>query len=154
DYKVEIVMEFNDYNECRQKEMELIKLYGRRNKNEGTLVNLTDGGDGTVGFIATEEYRRKKREQVSNGKHPNFGKKLSAETCRKKSIALKGENHHLFGKRLPKEWKDNMRKSKYGKDNPMFGKCAEKHPQSKMVINLESGIVYYCVREAAEAHNI
>ena len=29
-------------------EIELIKQYGRKDKNKGTLVNLTDGGDGLL----------------------------------------------------------------------------------------------------------
>lgn len=153
-YITEIMMEFNDLEECKQKEIELIALYGRRNKNIGTLVNLTDGGDGLAGFIATEEYRQKKREQVSNGKHPNFGKKLSAETCRRKSEALKGTRHFMYGKTLSDEWKDNIRKSKYGSGNPMFGKCGEQHHRAKVIINLENGIVYFGINEAAKAHNI
>jgi len=31
-------------------EKELISFYGRRDKKEGTLVNMTDGGDGCPGY--------------------------------------------------------------------------------------------------------
>lgn len=36
-------------------EQDFIKMYGRRQKGEGTLTNLTDGGDGCVGYIPTKE---------------------------------------------------------------------------------------------------
>ena len=35
---------------AKEKEIYLIKKIGRRDLNEGTLVNHTDGGDGTAGF--------------------------------------------------------------------------------------------------------
>src|SRR5271170_5424548 len=41
DYTSEILMEFDTYEEVQLKEMELIKLYGRRDIGTGSLVNLT-----------------------------------------------------------------------------------------------------------------
>lgn len=58
DYEIEIILESDDYQFIKQKEIEFVKLYGRTNLGLGTLVNLTDGGDGTLGFLPTEEYRR------------------------------------------------------------------------------------------------
>lgn len=55
DYQVEILMEFDDYNEALKKETEFIKLYGRINNGSGCLANLTDGGQGAVGRIASKE---------------------------------------------------------------------------------------------------
>lgn len=46
DYEVEILFESDSYEEVKQKEIEFIKLYGRRDKGLGPLTNLTDGGDG------------------------------------------------------------------------------------------------------------
>ena len=42
---------FHDENEALNREIELIKLIGRRNKDKGPLTNLTDGGEGTVGHV-------------------------------------------------------------------------------------------------------
>lgn len=54
---VEIMMEFADEGECNRKEMELIALYGRRDLGLGTLVNLTDGGEGCRGVIMSDAVR-------------------------------------------------------------------------------------------------
>lgn len=45
----EILMESNNYDFIKNKEVEFIKLYGRKDLGLGQLVNLTDGGDGTLG---------------------------------------------------------------------------------------------------------
>lgn len=58
-YKVEILYESNDYNFLKTKEIEFIKLYGRRNTNTGSLVNLSDGGEGNVGMIPSKLARQK-----------------------------------------------------------------------------------------------
>ena len=54
-YIVEIVSTGLSEHEAFLKEKELIKFYGRRDKNQGNLVNLTDGGEGVSGFIWSEE---------------------------------------------------------------------------------------------------
>lgn len=50
-YRVEILLESDDYDFILQKEREFIGLYGRRNIKTGTLTNLTDGGEGCTGMI-------------------------------------------------------------------------------------------------------
>ena len=93
---------------------------------------MTDGGDGSVGLIISEETRNKLRKRFSGEKHPNYGKKLSKETCLKKiRINEKNQTKNLKGKKLPDWWKDKIRDTKYGEQNPMFGRTGEKHPNSK-----------------------
>lgn len=58
-YEVEIIMEGLTWDEACDKEKEFIKFYGRRDLKEGTLCNLTDGGEGQFGYIHTEETKRK-----------------------------------------------------------------------------------------------
>ena len=70
DYEVEIVLESDDYDFIQQKEIEFIALYGRRNLGTGTLVNLTDGGEGALNAICSEEKREKIRQK-------NIGKPMS-----------------------------------------------------------------------------
>lgn len=59
DYRVEILMDDITYDEAKAKEIEFIKLYGRINLSNGPLCNMTDGGEGNVGYIPTEETRKK-----------------------------------------------------------------------------------------------
>ncbi len=60
EYKIDILFYSNDYNFILQKEIEFIALYGRRNLNKGTLCNLTDGGEGMLGYKQSEETKLKK----------------------------------------------------------------------------------------------
>lgn len=64
DYKIEIVLESTDRKFIENKEVEFIKLYGRRNLKQGTLVNLTDGGEGVVNHIPSKLAREKSRERI------------------------------------------------------------------------------------------
>jgi len=48
DYRVEILLESDDYEFINKKEQEFIALYGRKDLGLGTLVNLTDGGNGII----------------------------------------------------------------------------------------------------------
>ena len=70
-YEVEIIVDYLTWEQALEKEKEFIQLYGRRDLNTGTLVNLTDGGDGILGYIPTKEMK----EKLSNhfkGKTPNL----------------------------------------------------------------------------------
>jgi hypothetical protein len=71
-YEVEILLESDDYEFIKQKEIEFVKLYGRINTNTGTLSNLTDGGEGNTGYILSEETKKKIGEK--NFFRGKFGK--------------------------------------------------------------------------------
>lgn len=148
EYKIEIMYECATEKEANEKEIEFINLYGRKDLGNGTLVNLTNGGDGSAGIIASKETREKLSKLFGGENHPNFGKKLSAEVCLKKSESMKKSPHNLKGKKLPDWWKDKMRESKLGKNNPMFGK---KSHQAKAVIDIVTGIEYHSIMEAAKS---
>lgn len=60
-YTIEIFMDNLTHEEAVAKEKELISLYGRT-KNGGILCNLTDGGEGNVGYIPKESTKLKLRE--------------------------------------------------------------------------------------------
>lgn len=49
EYKIDIILDDLTWEEACKKEKEFIALYGRKDLGKGTLVNLTDGGDGVVG---------------------------------------------------------------------------------------------------------
>jgi group I intron endonuclease len=71
-------------------EVFFISLIGRRNLNTGTLVNITDGGEGVSGLKHTLESRLKMSNKGE--KHPNWGKHLNVETRKKISERLKVNN--------------------------------------------------------------
>jgi len=61
-YEVDIILVSEDYDFILEKEIEFIKLYGRR-INGGTLVNLDDGGRGGKGYVWTKKMRKKASER-------------------------------------------------------------------------------------------
>lgn len=75
-YVVEIVSTCLSEQDAFLKEKELIKFYGRRDKNQGSLVNLTDGGEGVSGFIWSEESKTKFKEFFKGENHPNYRKDI------------------------------------------------------------------------------
>jgi hypothetical protein len=137
DIKVEIIIDDIDWAEACRKEIEFIKIYGRRDLDEGTLVNLTDGGDGAVNRIKSFEEKQLRRK-----------------------IAL--ENNPFAGKRHSEKSKNKMRNAKLGTKIPrerverqrlkMIGKLKGSNSVlSRLVLDFETGIYYFGVTESSES---
>ena len=111
-YRVEILIDGISWEEACKEEIRLIKHYGRRDLNEGTLVNMTDGGEGNlnpsietrlkiskahIGMKASEETRLKLRNRLVSEetklklKKASTGRKVSEETRLKLSKIHKGK---------------------------------------------------------------
>lgn len=101
-YDVEIIIDELTWEEACQKEKEFIQLYGRIDLNNGTLVNLTDGGDGSSNLILSKNVK----EKISNslkGKSSWLGKKHSEETKKKIAEKMKGKSPGNKGKNASDE---------------------------------------------------
>ena len=89
DYTVDILFEGLTWEKAVEKEVELIKFYGRKNKGEGPLVNLTDGGEGNHGSVwpdeSKEQISRSLKEYFKENENPFKGKTHSEETRAKLS---------------------------------------------------------------------
>jgi predicted GIY-YIG superfamily endonuclease len=68
DYNVEILLDGLTWEVACEKEKEFIKLYGRKDLGYGSLVNLTDGGDGTINHRHTQETKEKMKGRLSHNK--------------------------------------------------------------------------------------
>ena len=101
EYDVEILFESDNYDFIKEKEIEFIILYGRISKNTGCLANLTDGGDGSVGYKPSQKQIEKHRQFM-------LGRKQSKETILKRNKSRKGYKH-------TEETKRKMSKSHKGK---------------------------------------
>lgn len=66
EYIVEILLDNLDWAAACKKEIEFISIYGRIDKKTGVLSNMTDGGDGNLGLIHTEESLKKISESSKN----------------------------------------------------------------------------------------
>jgi hypothetical protein len=78
-YKIEIVFESSNIGEVKELEKTLIKFYGRKDLNEGNLVNMTDGGEGLLNPSAEtiEKMKGKRKYSPKVGKHDRSGEKNS-----------------------------------------------------------------------------
>ena len=83
-YNVMIINESDDKEEIIKQEINYIKLFGKKKDKKGTLVNITDGGEGLTGckIIWTEEMKDKIR--LANSKRV-----ISDVTREKLRLALK-----------------------------------------------------------------
>jgi hypothetical protein len=98
---VEIADLFMHESQAHAHEMELIELYGRRDNGTGTLVNLTDGGEGSIGWVPSDETRAKiakaaigrmpSKEHRAKISEANRGRKLSPEHIAKVAEANRGK---------------------------------------------------------------
>ena len=140
-YDVEIIFDDLSWEEAQKKEKEFIKLYGRKNLNNGTLCNLTDGGEGNLNRKHTEEAKIKISE-AGKGRTHNIGKKHSIETRIKRSNSLKGIKRSEETKRKLSEFQKGN-KNWLGKHHT---------EESKLKISLKQrGITKeHCCRKIAE----
>lgn len=157
-YKSEILLESNDYEFIKQKEIEFIKFYGRIDLKTGCLANLTDGGEGNLGISDETKERKNKilknqkrseevKQKYSNAKlgnkNPMFGKKLSIEHRQKLSIANKNRIHK---KGIPRSEETKL---KISKTRALVG-----HTCHKKVINTITNEIFNTIKDAAKSANI
>ena len=134
DYEVEILCDKLNWENACIKEIEFINLYGRIDKHSGCLSNLTDGGEGVLGIIHTEQTKQTLSKIFKGCKHTKEAiKKISESSKRpcseqtktKISLANKGYKMTLeqkeklkissTGKKLSVETKEKLRVANTGK---------------------------------------
>ena len=123
DYEVDILFDNINWDDACKKEIEFISLYGRKDIKTGILANLTNGGEGKVGFNVTNETRNKLSkaatgrkmavETIEKIKLKNIGKKRSEETKKKLSESHKGIK--VFGRINSKETREKISIANKGK---------------------------------------
>lgn len=144
-YNIDILHTFDNMEDALELEEILIGYYGRRNTNQGTLVNKTDGGRGGKGHIAYLRYGEK---------NPFYGKKHSQETIE----YLRSIN---VGVKRSEEFVEKCRLRKAGENNPMYGKKHKQSTKQKIgeansikVINIKTNVIYVSISEASIQENI
>lgn len=103
-YKVEIIVELKNYEDALKLEKAYIAKYGRLDLGTGQLCNMTEGGEGVLGYVFSDEHKAK----ISKA---NKGRKFSEEAKKNMSNAQKGrivtEEHRqkiskiLTGRKMP-----------------------------------------------------
>jgi hypothetical protein len=132
DYEVVLIKENVSVEEAYQMEKDLIKFYGRRDLGLGTLVNMTDGGDGRFGAIASDETRRKMSQSRKGLNTWTKGHKPTNETRQKISNVLKEYWKHNPKAPMTEEAKEKIRQSLTGRPGTWVGKRHSEESLKKM----------------------
>lgn len=116
EYEVEIMLYSNDYDFILRKEIEFIKLYGKIIDCNGTLCNITDGGEGQLGthYVMSEETKSKISQSLANKP------KTNEHVEKLKEAKLKRPVKYWKGKTFSKEHKNKLsekRKSLFKDDD-------------------------------------
>jgi len=104
-------------------EIEAIAVYGRIDLGTGCLANLTNGGEGAIGLIFSEEHKRKLSENhwdCSGENHPLWNTYHSEETIKLMSEVKIGENNPRWGAHWSEEWKQELSIKYTGEGNPFY----------------------------------
>lgn len=134
-YEIQIIKENLTKEDSYNLETSLIKQYGRRDLGLGTLVNLTDGGDGSHNVSVSQETKDKlslihtgsKRSDETRKKMSEKAKQriFSQETRQKMSESAKN-------KIFTEEHKKKLYSNKDGENNGMFGRTHSEETREKM----------------------
>lgn len=142
--------------EAFEKEIYWINRIGRKDLGLGPLVNFTNGGEGTSGRPMNKNTKEKLR-------NANLGKVTSEETKLKLSISLKGRPSPMkgkisknAGKELSQETKNKISNSLKGKHTSVKTEFKKGYisKQNKRILDIETGVEYNSLKEAAQKLNI
>lgn len=181
--EVQIMLDNLTYEDAILKEKEFICLYGRIDNKTGILSNLTEGGEGTIGLIVSEENRKKTSERNKGKNNPMYGKKISAESIERGKLKRLGTPAWNKGKKgiytdsqLKKMSEIKRGKIPWNKGVTHTEETRKKISairisknlipwnlgkkgvngitQAKVVLNLENGVFYESCKEASLFYNI
>lgn len=156
DYIVEIVFDNLTEKESKLKEQEFIDLYGRKDKKEGTLCNMTDGGEGNKGWIPSKKWRETKSKSRKGTSFNQEWKEKLSDAAKKRGLqhnwskkSREKLSKAMKGRKPPQSTIDAVRKANKGR--PKTREELEK--LAKPIIDENTGIFYY-TWEVAELYGV
>ena len=148
-------------NEAFKLEIQLIDFY-RKNTNY-RLTNIANGGQGSSGYVVTDEMKKHLRCTTKKlWDDPDFKKKMidirsdingpykSTEFREKISLLVSGSKNPNYKNHWSIEQKDRL--SKQRKNDVRYR--LDKNPNATSVMCLETGEVFTCIKLAQEKYNI
>jgi group I intron endonuclease len=139
-YIAEIILENISWEQAQQLEILLISQYGRIDTENGTLVNMTDGGDGWNGCIHTDETKLKMSENQRGVRNSFYGKQHTSETKEIIRKKVSGSHSIWWGKHHTNDTKNKMSKCRPS----MLNGC---NPNSKRCIDLQTNKIYDTIKQ-------
>jgi len=148
-------------SEAFQKEQETIKWY--KENTDFRLTNQTDGGEGSTGWVAPEEFKKKQsdihraqwqdedfREKMIAIRADENGPYKSKEFREKIAQLVQGDNNPNYGNYWTEEMKQHLSETR--KTNGLSAN--ENNPKATRVICIETGEVFDCIKFAMQKYNI
>mgnify|MGYP003489713547 CR=1 FL=1 len=142
-YIIEIMMEELSIDKAIEKEIELISLYGRLDLKKGTLVNMTDGGEGNSNSSLET---RLKISKSNKGKVFSDDHKLKLSIERRKRVTTDETKEKMSESHKGKTGKKHTQESKDKISNSLSGKVSKKRVK---IICLNTGEIYNSIIEAS-----
>ena len=153
DYEVYVIEHFNNWTEACEREIYWIKRIGRKNLNEGTLINLTNGGDGVIGHKCSEKTKQK-ISKSGKGKHKNIIVSEATRDKVSKTLKLKKiKPPSRLGINHSEESKNKIRESSKGRKKLEESIRKTSEANGKKTIN-SKGVVFKTIRDAADYYNM
>jgi len=172
-YDIEVIEDGLTWDEAVNREIELISKYGRRDRGEGTLVNHTDGGEGSLGMVFTDEMIEQRRQQqkklwqregfrehMSNVMKGNtylsdWAKTPEGMAQRERIVESQtGEGNPFYGRTHTDETKKAISLANKGRlsgeNNHMYGKYGSEHQAAKSCTCMLTGKVVGSAVDVAE----
>lgn len=151
-FEVEILHICSTWEDVCEVEQLLISYYGRRDLGTGILVNMTDGGEGTLGTVICDS-TREKLKVASRGRLHSEESRLKISKSRKGIIFseahLKSLSESHKGKTPSKETRLKMSEKGKGKVIKDSTKIILKSQREVPVIMLPYGIMFKSIMEAS-----
>lgn len=182
-HNIEILAKSDCYDELNRLEIMYIKLYKSNVKKYGYEhgLNMTDGGDGTIGYSHTDESKKKMsllatgREGMNNpmfGKtHSEYTKRLISKKAQGRTVSdevkkkLKESSKKMWAERYDElynrifttEFREKIKQANLGRVinkevREKMSKNSAKN-KSKLVLDLQTGIYYDSIKDASLTTN-
>ncbi len=136
-YDIIILEENLSEEKAIEREIYWIDRIGKASENKGTLVNITNGGEGVSGYKHTDETKKRITETLLGHKR-NSGKILTEEHKKNISLSKKGQNAGRINS--PESLKKTSDKLKGIKI------------ESIIVLDIETGVYYYSIKEVSRIY--
>ncbi len=149
DYRIDIVLSELTWKQACEKEVEFIKLYGRKDLEQGSLCNFTNGGEGNPGRVPSESIKKKISESVKKNTHWKDGRKHTPEAVEKIRQAAINMDRTGIGEKISKGLKGKPKHF-----NTLLNLKKGPATSAKKVIDITSNDIFNSIAEAASSINM